>query len=84
MNVGRRARVVIFWILVHHLELGLNSADLSACTLKGGKKKRRKRSNISSGAEEEIPVLRVRDELHKEEISSYAVWKNRGKLVCKW
>lgn len=29
VNVGRRTRVVV-WILLHHLQLGLDGADLSA------------------------------------------------------
>lgn len=39
VNVGRRTRVVI-WILLHHLELGLDGADLSArASGEGGGKK---------------------------------------------
>lgn len=35
VNVGRRAREVI-WILLHHLQLGLDGADLSAGAGGGG------------------------------------------------
>lgn len=38
VNVGRRAWVAIVWILLHHLELGFDGADLS--TRAGGRRKK--------------------------------------------
>lgn len=40
VNIGRRARVLIIWILLHHLEFGLNGTDLSTRTGRRGKEDR--------------------------------------------
>lgn len=46
VNVGRRARVAVVWILLHHLELGLDGADLS--TRAGGGKKKVEREMLAA------------------------------------
>ena len=72
VNVGRRARVVIVWVLIHHLELGLDGADFSTRAGGGEGKQGRERERERRCEVGKIPVLdlRARDGMSDGQISA--------------